>query len=168
MAAAAFSEARSSKPSFDYVDHLQLVGDCITMKNPITNAPSRDRSYQAIDENGDPIGATITERVFVPSGDFAPTLNPMSSAVGTFHDSMGLSFLQAGVATYYQYFVTTLPGTPWVDVPTSVRTGNGDFMVFSVGVSAQLVNGTKIYNVSYNGDAGMWNPDGSPRLPLCP
>jgi len=168
MAAAAFSEARSSKPSFDYGDHLQLVGDCITMKNPITNAPSRDRSYQAIDENGDPIGATITERVFVPSADFAPNLTPMSSAVGTFHDSMGLSFLQAGVATYYQYFVTTLPGTPWVDVPTSVRTGNGDFMVFSVGVSAQWVNGTKIYNVSYNGDAGMWNPDGSPRLPLCP
>jgi hypothetical protein len=81
---------------------------------------------------------------------------------------MGFSFLQTGSLKVYQYFVTTLVGTPWINVPTFVRTGSGDFMVFSIDISGTIVNGRTIFDVRYNGDAGMWNPDGSPRLPICP
>ena len=81
---------------------------------------------------------------------------------------MGLPFTQTGAATYYQYFVTTL-GDLWANVPTPIQMSDGSqFMVSSVDVSAHFVNGKPIYDVKYNGDAGMWNPDGSPRLPLCP
>ena len=167
LAAAALNAARSSASSYDYVDHLQLVSDCITMINPKTAAPSRDRTYQAIDENGDPIGAAITERVFVTSGALATTQDSTSTGTGSFTDQMGLAWWQASTVIYYQYFVTGVPGTPWANVPTPVRTASGDFMVFSVAVSGVWANGKKVYNVTYNGDAGMWNPDGTPRLPLC-
>lgn len=104
--------------------------------------------------------------MLVPSGGLAGTLDPTSKTQnGVFEDQLGLSFWQNGhTFQVYQYFVTTIPGTPWIGVPTPVRTDTGDIMVFSIVLSA--LNG--VWNVSINGDAGMWNPDGSPRLPLCP
>jgi hypothetical protein len=139
------------------------------MQNPRTGVPSRDRTYRAIDEEGNAIGATITERVLSPSGDLASVDNPVSSqGGGVFEDQVGLGFLQKGQASTYQYFVTTLPGGSWTNVPTPVHTANGTFMVFSIVASATYnAKGDKIYNVTYNGDAGMWNADGSPRLPIC-
>lgn len=166
MAASAFAQ-RDGTPSVAY---LLLVGDCITMKNSRTGAPSRDRTYQAYDQNNNAIGATITERVLTSEGnlDYAYVDNPVSSGSGgVFNDQNGLASTQVGLRKAYQYFVTSLPGGYWTNVPTFVRTSSGDYMVFSIDISAQWINGRKIYDVSYNGDAGMWNPDGSPRLPLC-
>ena len=64
-----------------------------------------------------------------------------------------LSFTLSGPATLYQYFVTTISGTPWVGVPTPVLTASGQYMVSSLVLSS--VN--RVNNVTYNGDAGMWN-----------
>jgi hypothetical protein len=135
------------------------------MSNIKTGKPSRDRTYWAFDENGRRIGADITERVLESSGGLSSfTMDPDShSSGGVFQDQMGLGPYVSGAATLYQYFLTSVPGTPWVSVPTPVRTASGQYMVSSVTLSA--ING--IYDVSYNGDAGMWNANGSPRLPLC-
>jgi hypothetical protein len=52
-----------------------------------------------------------------------------------------------------------------------VRTFAGDFMVQTIRESftIETQNGVKFQrnDVSFNGDAGMWNPDGTPRLHLC-
>jgi hypothetical protein len=168
IAAAAVVNAASAAAagqSYNYVAYLLLTDDCVTMSNPKTGAPSRDRTYQAYGNNGQPIGAAISERVLTGAGGLSSvTSNPTSSSnTGTFEDQMGLSFLQSGSVTLYQYFVTTVAGTPWVDVPTAVQTPAGQYMVNSVTLSA----GGGRWDASYNGDAGMWNADGSPRLHLC-
>lgn len=63
--------------------------------------------------------------------------------------------------------MTSLPGTPWTNVPTYVQTNSGNFMVFQILLSRVMINGALVNNVSYNGDAGMWNANGTPRLPSC-
>ena len=145
------------------------MDDCITMVNPKTGKPSRDRTYYAFDGEGNRIGANITERVLGEAGGvsnaFGNTLS--SSGNGVFRDQVGLGPWETGSVKVYQYFVTSIPGSPWIGIPTFVTTGGDDFMVFSVDVSANWVNGVKVYDVRYNGDAGMWTQDGSPRLPLC-
>jgi len=66
--------------------------------------------------------------------------------------------------TRYQYLVTTIAGTPEVDVPTAAQTQQGaQFMVQAIALS--LTNG--VYNVKHNGDNGMWWADGTPRLRTC-
>ena len=118
--------------------------------------------------DGRPIGAKITDRVLATDGLTAnPTIpNPMSGSVipGIFRDQFGFPFSFVYSTTVYQYFVTSLPGSLWQNVPTFVRTPFGDYMVLSITISR---NRDGHSDVSINGDAGLWNPDGTPRLPLC-
>jgi RHS repeat-associated protein len=166
LAAMAVHDVATSTPSYDYVAYLKVTSDCITMDNPKTGAPSRDRTYQAYDGSGQPIGATITERVLDMSGGLSTvTGNGGSSTTGVYNDQMGLNVFQSGTATLYQYFVTTIAGTPWVGVPTQIVSQDGSQKNMVLSVTVSRVNG--VNNVSYNGDAGMWNGDGSPRLPIC-
>jgi hypothetical protein len=139
------------------------------MENRVTGQPSRDRTYQAVDASGSPIGATITERVLSESGGVATfSIDPLSLVgTGLFQDQMGLGPWAVGAVKAYQYFLTSIPGSVWNNVPTFVRTAGGDFMVFSLDLSAKWVGSRKVYDVRYNGDDGMWNSDGSARLPLC-
>jgi hypothetical protein len=165
MAAAAISEAVSSTPSYRYVVYLQVEKDCVTLNNPKTGGPTRDRTYQAYDQFGDPIVATITERVLAATGGLSTlTDSPTSSSsTGRFSDQVGLlnSSLQVGTFNAYQYFVTTIPGTPWVNVPTEIRSAAGVNMVLGVTMSHWYEGGKNIFDVKYNGDAGMGG------LPIC-
>ena len=148
------------------VRYLELNSDCSTLKNPRTGLISRDRTYTAINQDGkrdDDI--TISERVtFQASGDVAYSAiqSPLSSGSGVFRDQMGPGIYQNNV-NLAQYSVTSYGGD-WQNVPTFVRTSAGDYSVFSIGWTRDSNNRP---DVSYNGDGGLWNPDGSPRLPKC-
>ena len=148
--------------------HLVLTNDCILTKDPRTGKPSRNRTYEALDQNNDEINALITERVLTGSGGlYTGVLNPTSSNSGTFSDGVGLGMFQTGDFTLYQYFVTTVPGTPWTNYPTPVSTSSGSFLAFAIHIVGTATLTSSFYDVSYNGDGGMWNKDGTPRLPLC-
>jgi hypothetical protein len=163
LAAAAVAAAASSATSYDYVAYLQLTYDCVQVNNRNTGGPTRDRGYQAYNENGGPIVATISERVLSTSGGLSTiTLDPTSSSTtGLFKDAVGLNIFQVGTATQYQYFVTSLPGTPWGNVPTPVITPAGFYssgspaqnnMVYAITMTH---NANGVFNVTYNGDTGM-------------
>lgn len=147
--------------------YLKLTDDCIILHNREDfGLATRNREYTAYSSSG--AIATITERVLDPSGGITTAIgNPTSSSTtGIFNDQVGAGPFQGG-GTLYQYFVTSLPGTPWTNVPTYVQTNSGDYMVFKITLSKKTFNGIIVNDVSYNGDAGMWNADGTPRLPLC-
>jgi hypothetical protein len=154
LAAAAIAAANASDMSYDYVAYLKLVRDCVTLKNPKTGGPTRDRTYWAYDENNQRVVATIAERVLATAGGLSTiTGDPTSSSDnGVYEDQVGLPFTLTGSVTQYQYFVTTLSGTPWVDVPTQVLSPAGANMVFSITMSH---TSDGVYNVTYNGDSGM-------------
>ena len=84
---------------------------------------------------------------------------------GIYNDELGPSLGDYSSHTYYQYFVTSVKGTFWQNVPMFVLP-NADW-VFTIGISTKFFNGVSRADVSINGDAGMWNPDGSARLPIC-
>ena len=162
-----------TRQSYPAVAYLQLKSDYITMNDQqLTYGTSRDRTYRAVDQAGDDIsGISITERVLSAGGGLNTTTTNVtsSSASSQFGDQVGLNAVQTSVfsinQTVYQYFVTTIPGTSWSNVPTAVRGFNGEMnMVFAITLSGGPGSRS---DVRYNGDAGMWNADGSPRLPLC-
>ena len=160
LAAAAIKAATSggSNSPDIYVAYLLLTGDCYEQNNPKTGGVTRDRTYEAIGSDGNPIDATITERVLSTSGGLAGTDSPTSSAVGTFQDQLGLpnNAFNVGSVQEYQYFVTTIPGTSWVNVPTPVQSSSGSNMVFSIVMSHTYNSQNQsVFNTTINGDSGL-------------
>ena len=163
LEAAAIAAIKASLTVPRYVAYLVLRKDCINLHNETTGRESRDRTYEAWDQFGDPIDATIAERVLNPSGGLV-TIS--STPDGIFRDQLGPSLYNNSTYMVYQYFVTSYGGY-WNNVPTYVVSPFGGNMVFSITMSTKFFNGIRRVDVSINGDAGMWNPDGTPRLYLC-
>ena len=110
------------------------------------------------------IVVTITERVLNEDGSLHANA---SSPTGIYNDELGPRLGDNSSHTYYQYFVTSVDGTFWQNVPTPVFASGVVNPVLSLTISTKYFNGVPRADVSINGDAGMWNPDGTPRLPIC-
>ena len=163
LAAAAVAAFRQSSP----VVHLLLSRDCLQFHNPDNLGISRNRTYQAFDQFNHYLGdAKITERVLdVNGGITGQTGAPLSSGIGTFADRFGLGLLQSEIYQF-QYFVTSLPGTGWTNVPTQVETPK-DF--YFLGSSASTVMVQTMYGKKAAGQIILdINEIGAGGLKPCP
>jgi hypothetical protein len=157
LAATAAAEAMESKPHYQGV-YLQLEGDCYERNNFYTGGATRNRTYKAYYDDGSAAsGALITERVLLPSGAVPSNLDTGDSSRGVYADHVGMvnDAFHTGSVQTYQYFVVTIPGTPWVNVPAEVRTPSGTKWAFSIVASHWYDQQGNHFQVTYDGDAGM-------------
>ena len=150
--AVSVQDVLTSVPTYRYVAGLVVTGDCSQTNNVLTTGgTTRNVTYTAVDQYGVPVAnATITERVDDSSGYPSSVLKANSSGTGTFQDQMGLGSFYTGTATVYQYFITSIPGTPWQGVPTPIVYAGTISQYAAITVSNLLVKGTHTYNVVYS------------------